>query len=163
MWGFNKTIEKRKPRKDSNIVEVPIITVNKPNGIGNIYTENSVSDMLEIFNESENKKSFCGGLVYSGVAEMKSRNVKDVTHTVEHLYLEDGFLIAVVKFLEHERAKLAKGMLKEGKAIVRPTIHGYADTVTKEVIVTEILGFDVLGFDDVSSYMDLIDWICIKK
>lgn len=158
MWVFSKEI-KRGIKKKPTYLELAVIRIGRPTAVGNIYTERSISDILEIFHEEKGRKVY-GTVIGDSEITVKSRNIRDCTHCVEELYIEDGFLVAVARFLDSDAGRKARRILKEGMGMLRPTIHGYADQSTKEIMVTDVISFDILPFN--STTIDLTEWIRIK-
>jgi hypothetical protein len=150
---------KKIPGKRSLYREIPVIEIGKPNSIGNIYTEKSVERILNSF---KGKTSLIGELIsgYTQKGEYET-TLSNATHIIKHIYIEDEFVIAVIKFLETKRAMDAMKMLGDGMVTLRPTISGIVNEETKEIDVHDIMSIDLLPIDD-RFLQTSIDWIKIK-
>jgi hypothetical protein len=143
----------------SIIREVPILEIGVPNSVGNIYTEKSVTSIFKILEERE---YFCGELVDSmeQSGEYTTR-LEEASHTVPHMFIDDNFLVAVVKFRMTKNGKIALKMFEEGMVTIRPTLRGKIDEETKEIIVNDVLGLDLLPINDKLLQKE-ISWINVK-
>lgn len=153
-------ISKKRSKKDPKTKAIPIIQIGVPNSVGNIYTEKSVDRLFECF---EKKNGNCyGELVHELKESSYVTDLSNVTHKVEALWVEDGFVVAGVKFLSNQRSNLAIEMLENGCAALRPTIAGTVDPETKEIKINELIGVDFLPVDDRIIPKE-IDWIEVKN
>jgi hypothetical protein len=143
----------------SIIREVPILEIGVPNSVGNIYTEKSVTSIFKILEERE---YFCGELVDSmeQSGEYTTR-LEEASHTVPRMFIDDNFLVAVVKFRMTKNGKIALKMFEEGMVTIRPTLRGKIDEETKEIIVNDVLGLDLLPINDKLLQKE-ISWINVK-
>lgn len=149
----------RKEKKQNLYREIPILQIGKSNGAGNIYTEKSVNKILEVFS---NKGSLMGELVSDYTKDGNYvTTLSNVTHVIKHLFVEDGFLVAVVKFMDHQKGKDAIKILGEGLAILRPTISGTVDSETHEIRVNNVMSVDLLPVEERLIEKN-IDWIKIR-
>jgi len=145
-------INRKKSKKEPKIKAIPIIQIGVPNSVGNVYTEESVDRLFECF---EKKNGNCyGELVHELKESSYVTDLSNVTHKVEALWVEDGFVVAVIKFLSNQRSNLAVEMLENGGAVLRPTIAGTIDPETREVKIKELLGVD---------FIPVYDWIITKE
>jgi hypothetical protein len=151
MWLFNR-------KKEEETLAIPVIKIGSPNSVGNVYTQNSVKDIFENFDEK--KGAMYGCLMKDDDTPSKNLEIKNITHRVEALVLEDDFVVAVVKFLNTPQSKIAREMLDDGLAMMRPTISGFVDQQTKEIIVHDLVSFDILPFND--NVHNATEWIKIK-
>ena len=156
MLIFNKIKERSYHRSRHKTIELPVLRIGRPNGIGNIYTEDSVKDMLDIFYEEKSSKIY-GDLVGWSYVYQRS----NPTHWVERIFIEDGFLIAVTNFKDTKGGMFARQKIEDGQGMLRPTIRGYVHQETKEITVTDIISFDILAFSDIEP--ESIEWINVMR
>lgn len=150
---------KRKPESTSKTLAIPVIQIGKPNSVGNIYTMKSIEDIFEDFDEKNSR--IYGSIMKNDETTVSGvTNVKNVTHFVEALLLEEDFVIAVTKFLDTAQGKIAHDILNLGEGIIRPTISGFVDQQTKEIVVRELVSFDILPYNE--NIIDTLEWINIK-
>lgn len=156
MWVFNR---KKKDQTMLKTLAIPVIKIGSPNSVGNVYTQNSVKDIFENFEEKKGR--IYGSLMKDddGVAD-KILALKDITHYIDALVVEDDFIVAIAKFLNTPQAKIAMEMLDNGLAMLRPTISGFVDQETKEIIVHDLVSFDILPFND--NVHCATEWVKIK-
>jgi len=143
----------------SDIREVPLIEIGVANFSGNIYAKRSVDKIFEIMN---NKKFFTGELVGAlldnGSYETKlDRN----SHIIDHLFIEDDFIVAVVKFNNTRNGKEALKIFSDGIASFIPTIKGKIDEETKEIIINDIISVDLIPINDKLLKKEF-SWITVK-
>jgi hypothetical protein len=145
----------------SVIREFPLIEIGVPNSVGNIYTEKSVDRIFEIL---ENRKFFTGELVGSiNLDGEYITEMEEYSHIIDHLFIEDNFIVAVIKFRSTKIGKEALDMFTEGAATFRPTIKGKIDEHTREIIISDIVGVDLLPVTDILLIRpDGIPWIKVK-
>jgi hypothetical protein len=142
MWPFKKKKVDSKMR--SKILEIPVIQIGKPNSIGNVYTLQSINDILEDFKEK-------GSQIYGSIIGDQNFKINDLsnsTHAVEKIFIEDGFLLARTRFFDTPLGAEAYKILDQGLAMLKPTISGYVDSQTNEIIVHELVCFDILPYND---------------
>jgi hypothetical protein len=154
-----RVFNRKKEEQVLKTLAIPVIKIGSPNSVGNVYTLNSVKDIFENFDEK--KERIYGSLMKNddGIAA-KTLALKDVTHYIDALVLEDDFVVAITKFMNTSQAKIAREMLDNGLAMLRPTINGFVDQETKEIIVYDLLSFDILPFND--NVHCTIEWIGIR-
>lgn len=155
MWLFNKKKEEEIP--GISYLTIPIIDVDVPNSLGNIYTKESIKDLIDGFKEKNGR--VYGSCVMQNGIELKSRDLKEITHSVEDLIFEDHTLVAVTKFFNTIQSRKAKEILDKGLGILRPTIRGFVNKETKEIVVLELISFDILPIDD--KFVESIKWVSI--
>jgi hypothetical protein len=155
MWVFNR----KKEGQVLKTLAIPVIKIGSPNSVGHFYTLNSVKDIFKNFDEK--KERIYGSLMKNDdEIAAKTLALKDVTHYIDALVLEDDFVVAITKFMNTSQAKIAREMLDNGLAMLRPTINGFVDQETKEIIVYDLLSFDILPFND--NVHCTIEWIGIR-
>jgi hypothetical protein len=154
-----RVFNRKKEEQVLKTLAIPVIKIGSPNSVGNVYTLNSVKDIFENFDEK--KERIYGSLMKNddGIGA-KTLALKDVTHYIDALVLEDDFVVAITKFMNTSQAKIAREMLDNGLAMLRPTINGFVDQETKEIIVYDLLSFDILPFND--NVHCTIEWIGIR-
>lgn len=154
-----RVFNRKKEEQVLKTLAIPVIKIGSPNSVGNVYTLNSVKDIFENFDEK--KERIYGSLMKNddGIGAKKLA-LKDVTHYIDALVLEDDFVVAITKFMNTPQAKIAREMLDNGLAMLRPTINGFVDQETKEIIVYDLLSFDILPFND--NVRCTIEWIEIR-
>lgn len=155
MWLFNIKKEKK---VESKFLEIPVIRIGKPNSIGNIYTQQSINDILEDFEEKGSK--IYGTIIGDGDSASKTQDLSKITHVVEKIILDDGFLLARARFFDTPLGNQAYKMLDQGLAMLRPTISGFVDSQTNEIIVHELVSFDILSYND--NVSETAEWVEIK-
>ncbi len=143
----------------SVIREVPLIEIGVPNNVGNIYTERSADKIFEILKE---RKFFIGELVDSlldnGEYETK---LEEASHIIDHLFIEDNFIMAVIKFRNTRNGKEALKIFSDGLASFRPTIRGKIEEETSEIIIKDIISVDLIPINDKLLQKE-INWIVAK-
>lgn len=141
------------------IREFPLIELDCPNSVGNIYTSRSAKKILEIMEERGKIPGELVDVIKSdGTYETKLENA---SHVVEHLFLEDNFIVAVIKFRTTGNGRDALKMFEEGMATLRPTIRGKILQETKEVIVNDVISVDLIPVTDKILQKE-INWINLK-
>ena len=151
-------LTKRKSEK-CLIYEIPIIQIGIPNCVGNIYTEESVEMLMSSYNK---KDSLYGELI----SDLDSNNkyelkLQDVTHKLKHLFVQDGFVVAVIEFLKNKKSDETIDLMRRGLVTLRPTISGFVDPDTKHIRVTELIGVDFLPTDERTMPKEIV-WNKIK-
>jgi hypothetical protein len=143
----------------SVIREVPLIEIGVPNNVGNIYTERSADKIFEILKE---RKFFIGELVDSlldnGEYETK---LEEASHIIDHLFIEDNFIMAVIKFRNTRNGKEALKIFSDGLASFRPTIRGKVEEETSEIVIKDIISVDLIPINDKLLQKE-INWIVAK-
>lgn len=142
------------------IREFPIIEIGVPNSVGNIYTPESVKKILEIMEE---RKHLTGELV-DGLSYDEGEYVTKldhVSHVVDHMFIEDDFLVAVLRFRETRNGKDALKMFEEGIVTPRPTLRGKVDSLTHEIMINDIISVDLIPVTDKVLQKE-INWITLK-
>lgn len=153
-------LTKKRSIKKSIIREIPIIQIGLPNCVGNIYTNESIKSLFECF---ERKGTCLGELISDDGGEFYEKtSLSDVTHRVITLFIEDDFVVAVIEFLENQKAKDAIKLLDEGLVTLRPTIEGSVDLENKEIKIKELIGIDFLPSDERTVPRE-IKWIGISQ
>jgi len=153
----------------SVIREVPLIEIGVPNNVGNIYTKESADKIFEILEE---KKFFTGELVDALLndGEYETWNSKyyysvkleEASHIIDHLFIEDNFIVAVVKFRMTRNGKEALKIFTDGLASFRPTIKGNVDIETSEILVHDVITVDLIPIHD-KQLQKKINWINLKQ
>jgi hypothetical protein len=135
---------------------VPIIEINKPNTIGNIYSYDSIGEIIKRINDR-----FIKGEVILGFTENNKSYItpNDPTHDVENWYIEDGFLLVKVRFYDTKKSKTVLKMFSDGNLILRATIAGSVDIDTKEIDVRDLISIDFLPISD--KLIPKAEWIKI--
>lgn len=154
MWPFKK--KKVDNKMESKFLEIPVIRIGKPNSIGNVYTLQSINDILEDFKEK-------GSQIYGSIVgdqNFKTQDLSKITHVVEKIFIEDDFLLARARFFDTQLGTEAYKMLDQGLAMLRPTISGFVDSQTNEIIVHELVSFDILSYND--NVSETAEWIELK-
>lgn len=142
------------------IREFPIIEIGVPNSVGNIYTPESIKKILEIMEE---RKHLTGELV-DGLSNDEGEYVTKldhVSHVVDHMFIEDDFLVAVLRFRETRNGKDALKMFEEGIVTPRPTLRGKVDSLTHEITINDIVSVDLIPVTDKVLQKE-INWITLK-
>jgi len=143
----------------SVIREVPLIEIGVANSVGNIYTETSTDKIFEIL---EKRKFFTGELVYAlldnGEYETK---LEEASHIIDHMFIEDNFIVAVVKFRMTRNGKDALKIFSDGLASFRPTIRGKVEGETSEIIINDVISVDLIPINDKLLQKE-ISWITLK-
>ncbi len=143
----------------SIIREVPIFEIGVPNSVGNIYTEKSIESIFKILCE---RGYFGGELVdHMGQSGEYETKLEEASHIIPHMFIEDNFLIAVVKFRMTKNGEMALKMFESGMAVFRPTLRGRIIEETKEIVINDVLGIDLLPVNDKLLQKD-ISWINVK-
>jgi hypothetical protein len=143
----------------SVIREVPIIEIGVPNSVGNVYTERSSAKIFEILKE---RKFFTGELV-DALADNGEyiTKLEEASHIIDHLFIEDNFIMAVVKFRMTRNGKEALKIFSDGLASFRPTLRGKIEEETSEIIINDVLSVDLIPVNDKLLQRE-INWIVMK-
>jgi hypothetical protein len=144
---------KKKSEPIAKILGIPVIQIGKPNSVGNIYTLNSIKNIFENF-DGKGKGKIHGSIIDG------NQGLKEPTHSVEALFMEEDYVVAVTKFLDTRQGKIAYEMINQGIGMLRPTISGFVDQQTKEIIVNELISFDILPSND--NICNTVEWLKIK-
>ena len=113
------------------------IVADKPTATGNIYPRSVLNDAIEKFNKANKRNQRVGGVLN----RMHIQQVKDPTHTVEEMFMNDtGVLCAKISFLESEHAQKVKDDIESGRCIVaRPVISVPAPLTEGNCVIDEIV------------------------
>ena len=143
----------------SVIREVPIIEIGVPNSVGNIYTERSSGKIFEILKE---RKFFTGELVDALLDNGEYiTKLEEASHIIDHLFMEDNFIMAVVKFRMTRNGKEALKIFSDGLASFRPNIRGKVESETSEIIINDVISVDLIPVNDKLLQRE-ISWITMK-
>lgn len=144
----------------SLIREVPLIEIGVPNSLGNVYTKRSADKIFEIFND---RRFFTGELVdvLLDNGEYVTKLEENNSHIIDHLFIEDDFIIAVVKFSNSRKGKEALKIFSDGLAIFRPSIRGKIVDETSEIVIIDIIGVDLIPINDKLLQKEF-SWITVK-
>ena len=143
----------------SVIREVPLIEIGVANSVGNIYTERSSAKIFEILKE---RKFFTGELVdvLADNGEYMTK-LEEASHIIDHLFMEDNFIMAVVKFRMTRNGKEALKIFSDGLASFRPTIRGKIEEETSEIVINDVISVDLIPINDKLLQKE-INWIIMK-
>jgi len=145
-------------RVENRIMEVPIIRAGERTLVNHIFTARSIDRMVDLFYEDlklNRGNRLCGGPKNFNHVDRQSE-LRGLTHSVEMLYVDSGFLVGVFKFRDNETAKQCHSMLNSGHCRFYPTISG--NNVDGEIYVTSLHSIDIIPtFNDYD-----IEWQCIK-
>jgi hypothetical protein len=143
----------------SVIREVPLIEIGVANSVGNIYTEKSSAKIFEILKE---RKFFTGELVdvLANNGEYTTK-LEEASHIIDHLFMEDNFIMAVIKFRMTRNGKEALKIFSDGLASFRLTIKGKIKEETSEIIINDVISVDLIPINDKLLQKE-INWIIMK-
>jgi hypothetical protein len=143
----------------SVIREVPLIEIGVANSVGNIYTEKSSAKIFEILKE---RKFFTGELVdvLANNGEYTTK-LEEASHIIDHLFMEDNFIMAVIKFRMTRNGKEALKIFSDGLASFRLTIRGKIKEETSEIIINDVISVDLIPINDKLLQKE-INWIIMK-
>jgi hypothetical protein len=149
-----------KIRKAKSVIrEVPLIEIGVSNSVGNIYTEASADKIFEIL---EKRKFFTGELVYALLDNDEyETKLEEASHIIDHMFIEDNFIVAVVKFRMTRNGKDALKIFSDGLASFRPTIRGKVESETSEIIINDVISVDLIPINDKLLQKE-ISWITMK-
>jgi hypothetical protein len=124
----------------NEICGLPVLVLNKRNGNGRIYTNESANTIIEQFDKNIKRI----GTVFGEIEDYSGNTITDlskVTHMVKRIYIGgdyDDIVYADIEFLNAPLAELAKTMLFEEGAVLRPKSIGYVldDTVEISEFIT---------------------------
>jgi len=149
-------------QEKSLIREVALIEIGVPNSTGNIYSEKSVNKIFEILAQRE---YLTGELVYNinpDKSRRKIRNpIREASHIIKNMFIDDGFLVAVVNFKSTRNGKDALKMYEDGTVTFRPTIRGKITEYSSEIIINDIISVDLIPINDKVLQKE-INWITVK-
>jgi hypothetical protein len=128
---------------------IAIAQADVPNLIGNIYTKEAIAKMYENVKEAIDKGFFGGELVHDTFdRKYDALDLSRVTHQVTQVDVIDGFLVVDVEFMDTPHGEIARTLVESAAGVIRPTIAGTLDTVTKEVTVSNVISFDIIQYHD---------------
>lgn len=129
---------------------IAIAQADVPNLIGNIYTKEAIDKMYEKTKEAIDK-GFFGGELIRDTHDRKYDNPLDlskVTHQVTQVNVIDGFLVADVSFMNTPDGEIARKLVASAAGVIRPTIAGTLDTVTREITIDNVISFNVIQYHE---------------
>ena len=129
---------------------IAIAQADVPNLIGNIYTKEAIDKMYEKTKEAIDK-GFFGGELIRDTHDRKYDNPLDlskVTHQVTQVNVIDGFLVADVSFMNTPDGKIARKLVESAAGVIRPTIAGKLDSVTREITIDNVINFNVIQYHE---------------
>lgn len=129
---------------------IAIAQADVPNLIGNIYTKEAIDKMYEKTKEAIDK-GFFGGELIRDTHDHKYDNPLDlskVTHQVTQVNVIDGFLVADVSFMNTPDGEIARKLVASAAGVIRPTIAGTLDTVTREITIDNVISFNVIQYHE---------------
>jgi hypothetical protein len=132
------------------IMTIAIAQADVPNLIGNVYTKEAISKMYEKTKEAIDKGFFGGVLISEGSDHQigKVIDLSRVTHHVTNVDIIDNFLVADVSFIETKEGELAKNLVLTATGVLRPTILGSLDSITREIDIDNVISFDVIQYHE---------------
>lgn len=134
----------------SQILEIPIIEIGKKTSRGNIYTENSVNQILDLYYKDYGDRygrKMWGDITDSGSSDNEYRTPmvgNSSSHSIDHMYINEGFLIGIFKFPNNKFGKMAVSLVKSGGGKLIPTIKGKVSVDTGEIIVETLISVDII-------------------
>lgn len=144
----------------SVIREIPLLEIGVPNSVGHIYTKKSADKIAEIL---EKRKFFTGKLVHAFLDnDSYQTKLEEASHIIDHMFIDDNFIVAVVKFRNTRNGKDALKIFSDGLAIFRPTIRGEIDKETSEIVVNDVISVDLIPVNDKLLQKE-INWIGLKQ
>lgn len=129
---------------------IAIAQADVPNLIGNVYTKEAIAKMYEKTKEAIDK-GFFGGELVRDTHDRKYDNPLDlskVTHQVTQVNVIDGFLVADVSFMNTPDGEIARKLVASAAGVIRPTIAGTLDTVTREITIDNVISFNVIQYHE---------------
>ena len=131
-------------------MRITIAQADVPNLIGNIYTKEAIAKMYEKTRDAVESGFFGGELIRDGYDRSygKSIDLSRVTHQVTNVDIIDNFLVADVSFMSTPDGEIAKNMILSAAGVLRPTILGSLDSVTREIEIDNVISFDVIQYHD---------------
>jgi hypothetical protein len=129
---------------------IAIAQADVPNLIGNIYTKEAIAKMYENAKEAIDKGFFGGELIHDASDRTygTTLDLSKVTHQVSRVDVVDGFLVADVEFMDTHHGEIARTLVESAAGIIRPTIAGTLDPITKEITVSNVISFDIIQYHD---------------
>jgi hypothetical protein len=131
-------------------MKIAIAQADKPNLVGNIYTRESIEKMKSCIDEAM-KSGFCGGEIMHEDYQYQVKNSLDlsrVTHQIKGVEITDDFLVVSVEFMNTSEGKSARFIVESAMGIIRPTIAGNLDPVTKEVKIEKVMSIDIVQYHE---------------
>lgn len=139
--------------------EVPLIEIGVPNSVGNIYSEKSVDRIFEILAQRE----FLTGELVNHIetdGEYVTK-LEEASHIIKHMFVDDGFLVAVVNFRATRNGEEALKMYEDGTVAFRPTIRGKIVEDSREIVINDIISVDLIPVNDKVLQKE-VNWITLK-
>ena len=96
-------------------------------------------------------KGFFGGELVRDTPDHKYETTLDlskVTHQVTQVNVIDGFLVADVSFMNTPDGEIARKLVASAAGVIRPTIAGTLDTVTREITIDNVISFNVIQYHE---------------
>lgn len=125
------------------IVECPLIKVGERSARNNyFYSKEEIHNIIDIFKKKSSESPFFGIMGYRD--DYNSLPVKDITHEVKSLYLNDrGFIEAEVKGIKNFSSGIFIEHMDPEQLILLPTFFGQFDE-NKKVKIIDILALDII-------------------
>ena len=132
------------------IMTIAIAQADVPNLIGNVYTKEAIAKMYEKTRDAGENGFFGGEMIHYGEdrAYGAAIDLSRVTHQVTNVDIIDNFLVADVSFMSTPDGEIAKNMVLSAAGVLRPTILGRLDSVTREIEIDNVISFDVIQYHD---------------
>lgn len=112
----------------NEICGLPVLILNKINGNGRIYTNKSANTIIEQFDKNIKRIGTVFGEMENEDGGNTITDLSKVTHMVKKIYIggdHNDIVYADIEFLNVPLAELAKTMLFEEGAVLRPKSVGY--------------------------------------
>ena len=153
-------------KKTPESIVYPLVHIGAKNGVGNVWTERSVNQVIELHKVN-------GTAIFGTIAEFidddfgvpvytTEISLKNVSHFIKELFVEDGFLLAKIDFMKNKNGELARDLIfNQGHSLaltISGSVHEEAD---REVDVARIISVDVLPCTSVVANREIL-WVKVK-
>ncbi len=143
-------------------MKIAIAQADVPNLIGNVYTEEAISKMYEKAKDAIENGFFGGELIRDGFdrAYGEATDLSRATHQITNVDIIDNFLVADVSFIGTKDGELAKNLVLTAAGVLRPTVLGRLDSITREIDIDNVISFDVIQYHE--DFRLYVTWKQIK-
>jgi hypothetical protein len=149
----------KRNKKSPDVLDYPIVQIGAKNIAGNTWTEDSVKGLLELYHGM--KSNLYGEFFGSVNSQGNIVNPSNITHIVEDLYIDDGFVLARIKFTKDKNSEEAQSGLLQGLGFLSLRVTGEIDRQkNNEIVVSDLIAVDII-FDNVLFSKREIHWISI--
>lgn len=119
---------------------IPILKVGVKNHNHRIYTSKNVQKIIKRFKEI--KHVLFGELILNDKKTSDDINLKNASHIVDNIYIQDNILYADIRLLDNVNGTIALSMLECGTGVLRTRL--LASIKDKFVNIEKLITLDVI-------------------